>query len=268
MNRFAKTLLWLVFIGLAGLSVYLWIGDEQPKLAPLSAPAGESEAARPLSPPAPGGVIFVPPPEALADPALPAAAERDAALTNLGQAALGATLFAEFFEATGIVRRIVVSVDALPAPKLALKDRLLRAVPGQFAVEGGDAAPRRSPRNDARYGPLVDAFAQLDTAALLAHYRQWYPLFQQAYAEIADPRALFNNRLIAVIDQLLAVKIPASPPRLVRPGVYYRYADAALEAQGVGAKMLLRLGPANAARVQNKLQEFRVGLTAAAVSPP
>ena len=262
MNRFAKNLLWLIFVGLVGLSVYLWISHEQPQIVQLLARAPVSEAP-PRPAVVPSAITFVPPPEPLADPSLPAPADRDAALANLGRAALGAVLFDERFEATGILRRIVVCVDALPGPKLALKDRLLRAVPGDVAVEGSDTDLHRSPLNDARYRPLVDAFAQLNVAALLIHYRQWYPLFQQIYAEIADPRALFNDRLIAVIDQLLAVEIPASPPRLVHPGVYYRYADPALEAQGVGAKMLFRLGPAHAARVQHKLQEFRAGLTAA-----
>ena len=84
---------------------------------------------------------------------------------------------------------------------------------------------------------LVNA---VDTAKLVALYVRYYPLFQQAYRELGYPKGYFNDRLVEVIDHLLgAPEVPASA-KLVRPKVFYLYADPGLEAQSAGRKVLMR----------------------------
>ena len=48
----------------------------------------------------------------------------------------------------------------------------------------------------------------------------------------------------------------------MRPNVYYEFADPALESQSAGRKLLLRMGPGNAARVKAKLTEIRSRIAA------
>jgi hypothetical protein len=43
--------------------------------------------------------------------------------------------------------------------------------------------------------------------------------------------------------------------------VFYEFADAELEALPAGQKILIRIGPANAAKVKAKLREIRGELT-------
>jgi hypothetical protein len=64
---------------------------------------------------------------------------------------------------------------------------------------------------------------------------------------------------------LLATPQPSGPIELERPNVMYTYADPALEARPAGQKLLLRMGPDNAAALKAKLMELRTLLTA---SPP
>jgi len=45
----------------------------------------------------------------------------------------------------------------------------------------------------------------------------------------------------------------------------YEYADPALESRSAGQKILIRMGPENAARLKAKLREIRGQLTSAAV---
>jgi len=71
------------------------------------------------------------------------------------------------------------------------------------------------------------------------------------------PDGYFNDRAVAVIDQLLATPQPAEPVRLVRPHVLYEFADPKLEALSSGQKLLIRMGPDNAARVKTVLAELR-----------
>ena len=71
------------------------------------------------------------------------------------------------------------------------------------------------------------------------------------------PNAYFNDRAVAVIDELLTTPEPEQPIPLVRPHVLYEYADPELEALSAGQKLLLRMGPDHAARVKAVLAEIR-----------
>ena len=59
------------------------------------------------------------------------------------------------------------------------------------------------------------------------------------------------------IDHLLEAPSFDEPPALVRPKVLYRYADPAIENLSVGQKTLIRIGPAHAKRVKDKLRALR-----------
>jgi hypothetical protein len=88
---------------------------------------------------------------------------------------------------------------------------------------------------------------------------------QQSYQNLGYPSGYFNDRLVQVIDVMLATPQPAGPIELVRPNVMYTYADPALEARPAGQKLLIRMGPENAAVIKAKLMELRAIVTA---TPP
>jgi hypothetical protein len=96
-----------------------------------------------------------------------------------------------------------------------------------------------------------------DLDELYATYRQFYPLLQQAYVNLGYPDGYFNDRLVEVIDHLLATPTPSQTPVLVRPHVLYEYEDPSLESLSSGQKALLRLSPAQAEAVRKLLREFR-----------
>jgi hypothetical protein len=98
---------------------------------------------------------------------------------------------------------------------------------------------------------------QLDMAALAQLYRSYYPLFQRAYEDLGYPHGYFNDRLVAVIDHLLAAPELSGPLELVRPKVFWEFADPELEARSAGQKFMLRVGPENTALLRVKLRELR-----------
>jgi hypothetical protein len=120
-----------------------------------------------------------------------------------------------------------------------------------------------NPQNFARYQPMVAVIGKLDMRQLAAVYIRFYPLFQQAYQDLGYPNGYFNDRLVQVIDILLATPQPTGPIALVRPNVMYVFADPALEARPAGQKLLIRMGPDNAAVIKTKLGELRAAVTAA-----
>ena len=114
-----------------------------------------------------------------------------------------------------------------------------------------------SAANYARYTPFIHLVETTDPKTLATVYFHLYPLFQQAYEDLGYPGRFFNDRLVEVIDHLLATPEVKGPIRLVQPKVLYEFADPDLEALSAGQKAMLRLGPVNAARVKAKLQAIR-----------
>jgi len=70
------------------------------------------------------------------------------------------------------------------------------------------------------------------------------------------------DRVVEVIDHLLATPEIEEPLRLIQPRVLYEFADPKLQKLSGGQKILLRMGPANLRKLKAKLREIRDGLVA------
>ncbi len=55
---------------------------------------------------------------------------------------------------------------------------------------------------------MVAVISKLDMQQLAALYIHYYPLFQQSYQNLGYPNGYFNDRLVQVIDNLLATPQP------------------------------------------------------------
>jgi len=247
-----SALRWGLAIGVlaaTGLGVYVWRQQEPP------APTPQAQA-----PPAPAveaaPAIEYPLPALAPEPPLPALAASDALLVAALVELAGAGV-RELLQLPGLVQRIVVTVDNLPRQRIAPEQWPLRPAPGRLRVSGGAQTPVIDPSNAARYAAYVTLLERLDSERLVALYVRTYPLFQQAYVDLGYPHGYFNDRLLHVLDHLLATPQPAGALRLAQPGVLYEFADPSLQAQSIGRKALLRIGPENAARVKAKLGELR-----------
>jgi hypothetical protein len=159
---------------------------------------------------------------------------------------------------------IVATIDALPAQQARGAHAPDHAAPGRFVVEASEAgedAMVLSADNYARYAPAVGLVEKADTAQLVAAYLRFYPRFQQAYVQLGYPSGYFNDRLVEAIDDMLATPEAQEPIPLRHPNVLFEYADPDLESRSVGQKLLLRMGPENAAAIKTKLREIRNEVT-------
>jgi hypothetical protein len=190
---------------------------------------------------------------------------------NVARDVIGAIVnrddFVSLLTPTGIVRRIVATVDNLPRATLAPQISAVRPVPGSFATAGTAGAITIAAANAERYAVYVKAAESIDVQRLVGFYVRLYPLFQQAYVELGYPGGYFNDRLIDVVDHLLAAPEPESPVHLVQPRVRYQFADPGLEAMSAGQKILVRIGIDNERRLKAKLREVRGALTAGVKRP-
>lgn len=162
-----------------------------------------------------------------------------------------------------IIPRIVATIDALPR-HAGLGPTILPAQPpkGAFLTSDTDGGKVMATGNTTRYAPYVALVENTNAQALVDWYRRDYALFQEAYRQLGYPKASFNDRLIVAIDDLLAAPELAQPAALQASKTYYVYADPALESLSTGQKLLLRLGPANEAKVKSKLRAIRAALVA------
>jgi hypothetical protein len=194
---------------------------------------------------------------------LPTLADSDPAMKDaLGELA-GSDAVMQYLVPDSIIRHIVVTIDNLPRQKVAVTKRPAVSPSGTFLANGDELHATIDPNNFARYQPMVAVVGKLDMQQLSQVYLRFYPLFQHVYQDLGYPNGYFNDRLVQVIDSLLATPQPAGPIELTRPNVMYVYADPALEARPAGQKLLLRMGPENAAVIKAKLKELRTIVTAA-----
>jgi len=175
----------------------------------------------------------------------------------------GARALADFLRPENLIRHIVATVDNLPRHRLAVEMRPLEAASGSLVVSGGDQQATLDDRNGMRYAALMAIVGGLDMHAVNGLYRKYYPLFQRAYEDLGYPKGYFNDRLVEVIDHLLAAPHPTGPLALVRPKVFWEFADPALEARSSGQKLMLRIGATNQAIVERQLRELRALIAAA-----
>jgi hypothetical protein len=193
------------------------------------------------------------------DKPLPALAESDRDVQESLVGALGRSI-EQVLVPQDIVRHVVVTVDNLPRKKVAIQLRPLKPTGGELLVAPG-GEPTLSPDNAARYAPVMTVVKNADVAQVATLYRHFYPLFQQAYVDLGYPDGYFNDRLVEVIDHLLAAPDVAGPIKLTQPGVFYQYADPSIEERSAGQKLMIRLGSQNAALVKEKLRALRKEVT-------
>ena len=283
-----------LIVGIAGLLVvllgaggYIWWQRQQvvPHTLPPVTQAPPQPAPAPEAPPAPQPPAIQHPiaaADAASEPAaapqqpLPALAESDSYIKDALFGLLGRPSVLSFMQTDNFPSRVVVTVDNLAREHASPRLWPVNPVEGRFTTEQRNDVEWLAARNANRYAPLVKFIEGVDSRQAVATYVRMYPLFQQAYEELGYPGRYFNDRVVEVIDHLLATPDLTGPVelrltevkgpyKLEKPWVGYQYADPAFEARSSGQKMMMRVGSANAQRLKAKLREIRRLITA---SPP
>ena len=191
---------------------------------------------------------------------LPALNQSDQLVHDSLLGVLGSKSVEQFLVAENIVRHMVVTVDNLPRKKVAVDLRPIKPTPGDAIVASQGDTTTLSSANAARYAPFIHLVETTDPKTLATVYFHLYPLFQQAYEDLGYPGRFFNDRLVEVIDHLLAAPEPQGPIELVQPKVFYQYADPKLEDLSAGQKLMIRMGAANERNLKARLRELRTEL--------
>ena len=253
----------LVIVLAGATALWWWWHSPAPPIATQPAVEVQAPQAPPSTPAASAAIGEVQHPiEAPTEPG--AASDPKAALTDL----FGARTALSMFHLDDFPRRFAATVDNLGRSSAPSRVWPVVSPSGRFLVERSGDGEVIAADNSLRYTPFVLMVESVDAAHAVATYRRLYPLLQQAYEDLGYPGRYFNDRVVAVIDVLLAtpaidarpkVHLPAIDPSVhpERPWVLYQFDDPALESLTAGQKMLLRMGPENERRLKARLVEFR-----------
>ena len=248
-----RKIFWLMLIAAVIAPVVLYLGREpntdQPQTAPAPAMISEPSIRYPI--------------EALGPTAdsLPPLRDSDDTVHRAVAALFGKRL-ESLVISKDIVRRLVATIDNLSRDHVSAQLMPVKPVAGLTLTMQTDAGVAIARENAARYGPYVRIAQAVPTDQLVALYARFYPLLQQQYEALGHPNGYFNDRVVQVIDDLLATPDVSEPLVLVQPRVLYEFADPTLQNLSAGQKILLRMGAENRQEAKAKLREIRQAITA------
>ncbi|EGF30963.1 hypothetical protein IMCC9480_538 [Oxalobacteraceae bacterium IMCC9480] len=294
----SRLLIALIVVAVGAGALYLWTQSRRvdtvqevpapPPIPPLSGTepvlpdtADASKPAEPVVkfPLTPPEVAATAAPAAVPAQALPTLADSDPLVNKELQGLFQRKDFVNWLIPASFVRHVVATVDNLgrsQAPKAVWP---VHPTPGKFTTVTTATGEAIAADNGARYSPFVAFVEAVDSRKAVAVYVRLYPLFQQAYVDLGFPKRYFNDRLVAVIDQLMATPKPTGelavsllevkgPIPSLRPWVRYEFTDPELKTLSSGQKIMLRMGSQNQRRLDVKLAELRKELVAASQRGP
>ena len=251
-GRIVGIALVVVVIVAAGLGVYYYL-HQKPAKAPTSIeePAGKQTSPS-VEKPVPGKEIPL--------TALPALRDSDEWLRKKLKDLSPSRKLAEWLQLNDLIRRITAAVDNIAhgmSPRAHLK---FLTPPKPFAVVKKGEEIYLNPQSYRRYDLVADVFASLNAESAVRIFREAKPLFQEAYRELGYPNQDFQETLIQAIKELLGTPIVKGDIVLVQGVTTYQMADENLEDLDDAQKDLLRMGPQNMRKIQNKLREMALAL--------
>jgi hypothetical protein len=214
--------------------------------------------------PAPSAVS-TPRPSAAPSVPVPPLEGSDAFARDLAKGLSSHPQLAVWLAAKELVRTLAAVVDNVaagnnPSPHLAF------LAPKQpFAVIEKRGRTVIDLRSYARWNAFAEGVGAIDSAECARVFGLTEPLLEAAWRELGHPEP-FRKGVAQAAAALLAVPVvEAEVPvtQVVRALRVYEYADPKLEALTPAQKQLLRMGPANVARIQAKVREVEAELAAA-----
>ncbi len=240
----------ILLLTAVAIGLWWWAPRSTPTPAPVVATPPVPAATEPPADPRSGLGIGDP------DPSLPELGDLDGYVRPILAALSSRPELAALLASDGLVRRFVVSVEAVARGASPAGQVRAVAPRGAFRVTTLNGMTVVDPASYARYDGLVRMVGDLDPERLARIYGRLKPRLEQAHAELGV-EGTFDQLMERAIRHLLDTPDPPTSAR-VQPGkgTNYVYSDPALEGLSAAQRQLMRLGPARTARVKEKLRAF------------
>jgi hypothetical protein len=243
----------IAVIGLGGY--YLFSGKTAREPLPVSEPP-KTEAAAPAPKPA-------------AEPAkepLPAVrvglADSDDWVRKKGQDLSSEPGWMQWLANKNLIRRLTAAVVNISEGKSPRKHLGFLVPQKPFSALKKEGGLYLDPETYDRYNLVAEVVSRLDAAKVVGVFKELAPLFQEAYRELGYPQGEFQAVLIHAIKELLLAPIVEGEIRVKEAVLSYWAVDDSLEDLSEAQKHLLRTGPHNTRKIQQKLREIALLLGA------
>lgn len=174
--------------------------------------------------------------------------------------------FAQWLNSDQLIRKyVLIANDFAQGLRISNHMSFLRLAE-PFAVEQGENGLHIVPKSFQRYNKLAQAIQVINVKAAVEVYQKFRPLMLQVFAEFNYPRDITLESIVKkAAAEILAAPALEGQVNLIRPSVYYKFADAELEALNPIQKQMIRMGSENTKIIQNKCREFLVELAKSGV---
>jgi hypothetical protein len=151
-----------------------------------------------------------------------------------------------------LVRRSASYIDGLARGFTLHKVLPLTAPKGSFATHSESGIVWMNAGNYERYDRSVAVITSLNMQSMAQMFHFTRPLLESAFAEMGYQPRQMDGIILQALDNVLATPIIVKPIQLKRESVAYKFTDPDLEGLLPLQKQLLRTGPANTQRIQEK----------------
>ncbi len=220
--------------------------------------APETDVVEPSAPTAEPLDAPEPEPEPIA-PAL-TLAESDAALKADIGLVKGGRLTQQFVASPNALERTAAIVDNLRQGSMPYKILPFSRPKAAFPFQDDGLKVTLDPAGFNRYDALANAIDGIDSDAVVALYGRYQSALEEAWGMLGYSDVTLDDALMTALGQILLA--PSTPPdaRLIRKEAVWIYEDETLEALPAVQKQLMRMGPDNAEKIQNKVRDIRGAL--------
>lgn len=229
---------------------------------PTAAPTAEVSAPQPVPPsveqvaePAPTDAL-APEPEVTEAPALTVDALNallPATSSGWGIEPLGTT----FVQQANAIERGMAMIDNLRQGEVPYKLLPVARPKQAFSVISDGSANTVNTASFSRYNGLVRTLEGVNTAAMVAFYRQHEATFAAAWAALGYSNVTLEQAILASLESILLTPEIPLDARLIKKEANWIYEDKSIEALPALQKQVLRMGPENMQVMQNLARELR-----------
>ena len=168
--------------------------------------------------------------------------------------------FANWLQNKDLIRKFVAAVDNIANGLSPRPQTEFFSLAGKFKVIERPGLTYLDPATYDRYNIVADVLDTVSTAGCAKQYRDFKPLFRQAYRELGYPKEDFDLTLLRAIIEILKTPVVEDPIVLEKKVTTYMMVDSVLEGLSSPQKHMLRMGPENVQLVQAKLREIALAL--------
>jgi hypothetical protein len=161
----------------------------------------------------------------------------------------------------GLIQQMANGVDRVSRGQTPARELPAFRPDGEFRIVRRGRNITIDPESFRRYDVLAALVQSLDARAVADAYRTIRPRLDEAYRGLGRAEGGVDDAMRVALQQLIDTPLPAEPIAVVPGrGATYAFADPKFEGLTGAQKQLLRMGPANAERVQARLREFKRAL--------